>query len=193
MSRTATRSLAESVLALTLGCALAACAADSTTVEGALARAASAVASRDYEDLFAAIDERSRFSLSSVYFARKEAAKVIRESYPTDLQASALHDLGDAVQATSAVDLFRRRCDALRCVESFADRLGAPRRVRTEGRAAEVETVRGTTAELYRGEDGRYGLVWETAPLMRERTRSAAELDLIKKNAALYRSQRALK
>jgi hypothetical protein len=181
-----------SVLALALAWLSAGCSGDPTTVEGALSQAASAVARSDYGDLFAVIDERSRFALSSVYFARKQAAQLIRDSYPKELQAAALQELGDGAQAESAVDLFRLRCDA-NCVQSFAAQLGAPDKTRVEGRLAVVQTVRGTTTELYRGDDGRYGLVWETAALARERTRSAAELDLIQKNAALYRSQRALK
>lgn len=180
------------VLALALCCAGSACGGDPKTVEGALSLAASAVARSDYEDLFANIDERSRFALSSVYFARKQAARTIREAYPVEAQAGALAELGDAALAESAVDLFRRRCDAA-CVHAFAAQLGAPASTRVEGKLAVVQTVRGTTAELYRGDDGRYGLVWDTAALARERTRSAAELDLIEKNAAVYRSRRALK
>jgi hypothetical protein len=189
---TAQPSWGGSALALALAWLATACGGDPTTVEGALSHAASAVARGDYEDLFACIDERSRFALSSVYYARRRAAQLIRESYPKPAQASALGELGDAAQAESAVDLFRRRCDEA-CVQAFSAQLGAPRRVRSEGRLVTVETVRGTTAQLYRGDDGRYGLVWDTAALARERTRTAAELDLIQKNAALYNSHKLLK
>jgi hypothetical protein len=180
------------VLALTLALLTLACSADATTVEGALSRASAAVARGDHDDLLASLDERSRFALSSVYFARKRAAQVIRESYPAAARDLALRELGDAAQAESVVDLFRKRCDEV-CVQNIADRLGAPRATHSEGRKVTVETVRGTTLELYRGDDGRYGVVWDPDRLARERTRSAAELDLIEKNGALYRSQRALK
>jgi hypothetical protein len=173
----------------TLG--VAACSADPTTVEGALSAAASAVGARDHDALLQVLDERARFSLSSVYQARTLAAGVIRESYPADAQAAALAELGDAVAAHSTVELFRARCgDA--CLDAFAATLGAPSEVRMEDRVAIVKTVRGTEARLYRADDGRYGLMWETSALMRERTRAAAELDLIQKNGQLYRSQRAL-
>jgi hypothetical protein len=170
---------------------LAACGPDPRTVEGALSAAASAVAARDHAALLQALDERARNSLSSVYFARKAAAEEIRASYPQQAQPNALSELGDAVQAESDVELFEQRCgDA--CLDALASTLGAPRSVKTEGRIAIVATVRGTEAQLYRGDDGRYGLVWESSALMRERTRAAAELDLIKKNAGQYRAQRAL-
>lgn len=170
---------------------LAGCGADPTTVEGALARAASAVGARDHEALFAALDQRARFALSSVYKARSVAAQEIRSSYPQSAQRSALAELGDTVDAKSDVDLFRRRCGD-GCLDGIAAMLGAPASVQVEGRISTIKTVRGTEAQLYRDDDGRYGLVWETPALVRERTRAAAELDLIQKNGAQYRSQRAL-
>jgi len=168
-----------------------ACGADAATVEGALARAAAAVGARDHEALFAVIDQRSRFALSSVYNARKQAAAEIRDSYPQEAQHAALAELGDAVDAKSGADLFRLRCGD-GCLDTFGAVLGAPTAVALEDRLATVTTVRGTETQLYRGDDGQFGLVWETATLVRERTRAAAELDLIRKNGQLYRSQRAL-
>lgn len=179
------------LLAAIVGVSQPACGADPTTVEGALARTASAVGARDHVALFAALDQRARFALSSVYKARSLAAAEIRASYPPEAQASALAELGDAVQAKSDVDLFRLRCDDA-CLDGFASILGAPTAVQVEGRISTVKTVRGTEAQLYRDDAGSYGLVWETAALVRERTRAAAELDLIQKNGAQYRSQRAL-
>jgi hypothetical protein len=169
-----------------------ACSPGETTVEGAIATAASAVASRDPVALFSVIDERSRFALASVYKTRRSAAAVIRESYPAEARAAALSELGDALEADSEAALFGLRC-ADACLDAFAGVLGAPREIVRRGSEVTVKTVRDTEAELYRGADGRYGLVWETAALARERTRAAAELDLIKRNAALYRAQRALK
>ena len=186
------RAIALLLVGLLGGSLLTACGADAKTVEGALSLAASAVGARDHEALFHSLDERARFSLASVYQARTLAAQVIRTSYPATAQASALAELGDAVSAKSDVELFRARCgDA--CLDAIAASLGAPSQVQMEDRVAVVKTVRGSEARLYRADDGRYGLMWETAALMRERTRAAAELDLIQKNGELYRSQRALK
>ncbi len=167
------------------------CGPDLDTIEGALAGAAAAVGNRDYEALFRVLDARARTALASIYRARKQAADVIRASYPPDAQRAALAELGDAIQAESAVDLFRRRC-AESCMQTFADALGAPREVRTDGPVRTVKTVRGTELPLYRAEDGEYGLMWDTPALLRERARAAAELDLVQKNGELYREQRAL-
>ncbi len=174
------------VLVLAVGCG-----PDPHTVEGGLAAAAAAVAARDHAALFRALDQRARDSLSSVYFARKAAAEEIRASYPVEAQPGALRDLGDALEADSDVALFAQRC-ADACLDGLANSLGAPRSVAVDDRICTVTTVRGTQAQLYRADDGSYGVVWDSAALMRERTRAAAELDLIKKNGAQYRAQRKL-
>lgn len=180
------------ILAVAIVLALSGCSSDPKSVEGALSRAASAVGSRDYPALFASLDERARFALGSVYRARKRAEEVIRTSYPPAAQPRALAELGDAIGADSEVELFRRRCGD-DCLAALAAQLGAPRAVRTDGEVTVVETVRGTEARLYRASDGRYGLVWNTDALVRERTRAAAELDLIQKNGATYRSEQGLR
>jgi len=178
-------------VAAALAITATACGGDASTVEGALASAASAVGARDYGAMFQALDERARFSIGSVFQTRRRAADIIQADYPPEARASALGELGDALEVDSATDLFRRRCpDA--CLDAIAGSLGAPSAVHVEGRIATVKTVRGTEAKLYRADDGRYGLVWESEALMRERSRAAAELDFIQKNAATYRAQNAL-
>jgi hypothetical protein len=179
------------IAALTL-VAVASCTGDATRVDGAVARAAAAVASRDPEALLEVLDERSRSALQSVYRARQQAAATIRESYPDEAQADALAELGDAATAESAADLFRMRCPDT-CVATLGAPLGAPRSVREAGDLTVVTTVRDTELTLYRGKDGRYGLVWQTDAWIRERSRAAAELDLIQKNARAYATQRALR
>jgi hypothetical protein len=138
-----------------------------------------------------ALDERARFALGSIHHSRSAAAREVRTNYPPDARESALRELGDALRVGGEAELFALRCgDA--CLDAFAESLGAPREVSVEGRISTVTTVRDTQAQLYRADDGRYGLVWESEALIRERTRAAAELDLIRKNAAQYRAQRAL-
>ncbi|MET0341996.1 MAG: hypothetical protein ABW252_13405 [Polyangiales bacterium] len=170
----------------------AGCGGDPTRIEGAVSRAASAVASHDHAELFSLIDERARFSLASVHHARRQAAGIIRAEYPAEGREAALAELGDAALAETAVDLFRRRCPAA-CVAALGAPLAAPRTVSEQGDVTIVDTVRDTRITLHRGKDGRYGLVWQTDALIRERSRAAAELDLIQKNARAYQAQRALR
>jgi hypothetical protein len=180
------------VVAALAAAGLLSCTGDATRVDGAVARAAAAVASRDHAALLEMIDERARSALQSVYRTRQQAAATIRESYPVEAQAAALVELGDAATAESSVALFRMRCPEA-CVDQLGAPLGAPRTVREDGDLTRVTTVRDTELTLHRGKDGRYGLVWQTEALMRERTRAAAELDLIQKNARAYQAQRALR
>jgi hypothetical protein len=167
------------------------CAPDAHEVEGAIARAVSAASVHDSEALFQALDQRERFAMAALVKARKQAAGVIRASYPKEAQPEALARLGDALHAETGTDLFASRCPA-ECMDALAARLASPRKVEHRDRLVQVETVRGEHLELYRGDDGTYGLVWNTETTRRENTRAFAELDLIKRNADMYAKQRAL-
>jgi hypothetical protein len=167
------------------------CGPDPRSIEGALARAASALADDDAEELFRVIDQRARHALASIVHARREAAGVIRASYPAAEQAQALAELGDAKDAKDAAALFALRCAAA-CRAELAAKVGAPREQRQDGSVTVVHTTRGGELRLFRGTDTWWGLEWNTEALARERTRASAELDLVNKNAALYRKQRAL-
>ena len=176
------------LLALTLVCG---CEPDARTVEGALGKAATALARRDARALFRVIDQRARHALAAVVQARREAAKVVRASYPAPEQSLALAALGDALQAEDAAGLFALRCPTA-CLDVLAAQVGAPAEVHSAGPVSRVRTVRGGELTLYRGTDTWYGIEWHTQDLMRERTRAAAELDLVRKNAEIYRRAQAL-
>jgi hypothetical protein len=141
--------------------------------------------------MFQTLDERARNALASVVKARTRAAEAIRRSYPEGARGEALHALGDAGQVDTPEALFALRCPAS-CLDGLGAQLSAPRSVRHEGALAHVETVRGEQITLYRGKDGRYGLVWNSTALERESARAFAELDLVRENAALYAKQSKL-
>lgn len=164
---------------------------DPRELEGALSRAADALAQRDAADLFRVIDQRARHAMASITESRRNAATLIRKSYPTALQGQALSELGDAAGARDASDLFRLRCDAT-CLDGLSQQVGAPVETRQEGVEIVVKTARGGELRMYRGNDTWYGIVWNTEALRRERDRAAAELDQVKSNAALYDEQRKL-
>ncbi|MFT3926024.1 MAG: hypothetical protein QM778_26005 [Myxococcales bacterium] len=168
------------------------CEPDAHQVEGAIARSEAAASNRDSQALFQSLDERARSALHGMVKARKRAADVIQTGYPKEAQAEALASLGDALQAESGEALFALRCPEA-CMDALAARLSPPRKVQEKDRLAQVETLRGEKVDLYRADDGTYGLVWNSEALRRESTRSFAELDLIKRNADMYAKQRALK
>jgi hypothetical protein len=173
-------------------CAVLGCTAgDSRTVHGALGRAADAVAAEDAEKLYLVIDQRARFAISSIVKARGRAAAMIRRDYPAEQQAAALAQLGDALDATD-VELFRRRCTSA-CFAELAAKVGAPVEEKTIGKEVVVRTTRGGELHLFKGDDGRYGIVWNTQALARERQRAAAEEELVRNNAQTFAKRNALR
>jgi hypothetical protein len=150
------------------------------------------VASRDAEKLYLVIDQRARFAMASIVKARARAAAIIRHDYPAEQQASALAQFGDALDVSDPAELFRRRCtDA--CFADLAERVGAPVEQRVEGDELLVRTTRGGELRLFKGDDQRYGIVWNTQALSRERQRAAAEEDLVRSNAQTFAKRNALR
>jgi hypothetical protein len=95
------------------------------------------------------------------------------------------------VDASDAADLFAVRCPTS-CLDGLAAQVGAPAEVRSSGAVSVVRTTRGGELTLYRGTDTWYGIEWHTEELIRERSRAAAELELVRKNAETYRRAAAL-
>jgi hypothetical protein len=167
------------------------CRPDPRSIEGALAKAAAALADDEPLELFRVIDQRARHAMASIVKARHSAAEVIRASYPQAEQTRALAELGEAKDAADAAALFAQRCPAA-CRQELATKVGAPTEQRPDGSVTVVRTTRGGELRLFQGTDGWWGIEWHTQALARERTRASAELDLVQKNAALYRQQKAL-
>src|SRR5687768_12442737 len=109
--------------------------------------------------LFLVINPRSRHALAAIQQALKQAAALVRSTYPAHAQASALAQLGDAALASDPADLFERRCPKA-CQAELGVGLGAPISERTvQGEAGpelEVETATGGRFRLYRGREGHY-------------------------------------
>lgn len=165
---------------------------DPRSVRGALAGAARALEVRDGRALFQIIDQRGRSAMGAVVKARREAARLIHADYPAPERDLALAALGDARTAADAADLFTRRC-AEPCMSELAAAVGAPLSERPAGaREVEVRTTRGGRLRLHRGNDGWWGIVWNTQALSEERTRAARELIQIRHNAEVYRRRRTL-
>jgi hypothetical protein len=160
-------------------------------VRAGLAASAEALEANDAARLFETLDERARFAMAATVSARHEARALIEADYPLAEKAGAFAALGDAGQVSSPGALFARRCNA-RCMASFSELVGAPASEVATGDELEVTTVRGRTLHMHAGQDGRYGIVWNTQALFEERARASRELRLIADNAAIYRKRTAL-
>jgi hypothetical protein len=163
---------------------------DPSTVRGALEGAARALEREDSMALYRYIDRRARAALFSIVKSRRESARLIAADYPLAERHGALSSLGDAATVPDAERLFAKRCSAA-CRAELARVIGAPVAERSAGEELEVETTRGRL-RLFRGRDGRYGIVWQTQALSVERTRASRELLQIRANAEVYRRRRTL-
>jgi hypothetical protein len=185
-------------LACSLACSLAGiallagCPPDPRDVTGAIGIAAQAASRDDPGALYDAIDERARHALEGIVKARREARQVVERAYPPAQRSEAISNLGDAAHAEDGRDLFRKRCDRA-CLDRLTAQLAAPKAVQQEGEVHVVHTVRGGELRLYRTPDGRYGILWNTQALARERSRAYAELSIIEANAEQYTRKQALK
>lgn len=171
---------------------LGGCSPDPREIAGTIGIAAQAASNDDAGRLYDVIDERARHALDATVKARRQAKQVIQRAYPAAERSQAIAALGDAAHAEDGRDLFRKRCDRA-CLDQLAALLAAPKAVRQEGEIQVVRTVRGTELRLYRASDGRYGILWNTEALVRERTRAYAELSVIESNAEQYARKQALK
>jgi hypothetical protein len=175
-----------SLASATLGCS-----PDTRSVEGALAAAARATESGDARALYKVLDERARHAMISIVRDRRRSAELVQAQYPEPERSRTLAALGEAAHVEDAASLFARRCDA-GCMAAIAAQLAAPRSQRQAGAELVVDTARDTEVRLYRGSDTRYGLVWQTEALSRERNQAARDAEQIQKNADLYAKRRRL-
>lgn len=164
---------------------------DPRQIEGAIAAAVQHVEARDSARLFRLVDQRARHAMASIQRDRAEAAQLVRTSYPPAARDETLRTLGDAARATSAADLFARRCDEA-CLTELGAVLRAPAHVERAGNDATISTVHGDTLPMHLGNDGWWGIVWHTAELEAERDHAAGDLEQVRANAQIYERRRAL-
>lgn len=77
-------------------------------------------------------------------------------------------------------------------MDALGARIGVPTETETLGAETVVITTRGERLHLHRGDDGWWGIVWNTHPLSHERDGAAQDLVQIRANAEHYRARRAL-
>jgi hypothetical protein len=175
-------------LLIILGCTDS---SDSRSIRGCLAASADALEARNGDRFFKLIDERARFAMAATVKARALARTVIEADYPVAERPRALAALGDAAQVDSPEALFRRRCEEA-CLRHLGELMGAPVSEVAAGDEVVVTTVRGATLHMHAGQDGRYGIVWNTQELSDERAQASRELTQLRENAAVYRRRREL-
>jgi hypothetical protein len=160
--------------------------------QGVLGVLAQGCAGSSGEALFSGLDERSRFALDAIVDARHKARRLILAHYPAEAREQALQQLGPEATVENGAQLFARRCVGA-CRAQLCEKVGAVASVAADAQVTRVRTVRGGEYVLARTKEGRYGVVYETDALARERKRAFAELSLIDANTKVYARQKTLR
>lgn len=178
-------------VAASLVCVAGCFSPDPRSIDGALTYAAQAAEAGDTVKLFRILDQRGRHALDATVKLRQESAVIVRDNYPAAEVDAAIQELGDAVDAKDTESLFKKRCDSS-CVEWFSSQVAAAAEQRVGGAEVSIRTVRDTNLTLHKGNDGWYGIVWQTEQLAAERERAARDLAQIQDNARVYRERKRL-
>ncbi len=163
---------------------------DETTVQGAMAAMADALERGAVRDVFRRLDQRTRHALHAIAEAGRKRAAIVRAEFPASEQVRELARIGDT-DAPDGVALFERRCPST-CRAALRAQLGVVVERRARGEILRVRTSAGTWSEWRRGDDGRYGLLWHTEALERERNLVFQALRDTRRAAEHHRARRAL-
>lgn len=160
---------------------------DPTTVEGAFERMAEAAEGGSARDLFAALDDESRGSVSAIRQVQREARAIVDRDYPPAERAKAAGRWRLGAQASDAAGVFAAWCGGSRCLGEVRDRLSAIDRTRIEGDRAVVRVRRGREYPFARSPAGRWGLALFGERLRRWKIEAYRDLDAIRAAGRIFR------
>ncbi len=163
---------------------------DESTVRGAMAALADALERDAVREVFRRLDQRARHAMHAIAEAGRERAAIVRAGFPEPERGRELARIGKT-DAPDGVALFARRCPT-DCRDALRARLGAVVERREEHGLVRVRTATGHWLQWRKGSDGRFGLVWHTEELERERARAFQALRDTRRAAAHHRERRML-
>lgn len=159
------------------------------TPEAALERLGAAVAERDAEALFDALDQETRWSWMTLQRSHREAFDVVLSNFPEgEDREKKLRRLEAGATAETPAELFAAKMgtQALNALASALPAKGAPD---VKGDSASVPTARGPL--LFNRIEGRWGYAGFRAEAEEQKRRAVADLELIKVSATDYERARA--
>jgi len=160
---------------------------DPNTLEGAFARMAEAAEQGSVSDLFAALDDDSRGSVSSIHRAQREAARIVGRDYPAAERARAAGRWRIGADARDPAGVFVDWCSDAGCLDEVRDRLSSISRTVIHGDRARVKVRRGREYPFARSGAGRWGLALFQDRLGRWKLEVYRDLEAIRSAARIYR------
>lgn len=157
-----------------------------TTPDGAYLRIALALSEHRESDIFAYLETDAQWASFSVRDMRREAAGLVRSSYPDGERQRLLPTLEEEAAAKDGPELFALMAKRKGFAARLKKDLSGVQAVEIQGDRASVVTARGTRYPFRRRENGIWGLTIFTAELVAERNRAARDLEVIRTAAEDY-------
>lgn len=160
---------------------------DPSTLEGSFARMAEAAEQGSVPGIFAALDDDSRGSVSSIRHAQEEAKNLVERDYPPAERSRAVGRWRIGADARDATGVFVAWCEESGCLAEVRDRLSSISRTITHGDRARIKVRRGREYPFARSKAGRWGLALYQDRLSRWKTEVHRDLGAIRRAAEIYR------
>ncbi len=159
---------------------------DPGTLEGAFARMAEAAESGSVPGLFAALDDDSRGSVSSIHRVAREAKQIVERDFPAEERPRVAGRWRLAADGRDPIAVFEAWCADARCMAEARDRLSSISRTVVAGDVARVKVRRGREYPFARSRAGRWGLSLFRDRLSRWKVEVFRDLDTIRASAKVF-------
>jgi hypothetical protein len=156
-----------------------------TTPRGAYMRIARHLSRNEPLSIFPYLETEAQWASYTAFEARRDARKLILETYPEPARAAALATLKDS--SASGEAWFVAEAESRSWFTRLRRDLSPPEQVEEVGERAVVVTARGTRYPFRKRENGIWGLTVFTADLVAESTRASRDLAMIRKSAEDYK------
>ncbi len=160
------------------------------TPEGAYMRIAKSVTDGNERNMFPYLETDAQWASYTIRDMRKAAYERAQKSYPEPERASLLSAYRAHAEAPDGSDLFALMSQERGFSRRLRRDLSGIASVEADGERASVVTVRGTRYPFRKRENGIWGLTIFTAELLAEANRASRDLEMVKRAADDYDSQK---
>ena len=164
---------------------------DKSTPTGAFSRLSRCVDTASTGCLFRELDNKTRWTVSSIHKILRETRRTVEESYPDDERVrNAVYGKWHKESAAETdVEMFDILCSRHACLKKLARGFAAVKEEKITADVATITTVRGETFHLKKS-NGKWGIVLLSDVIDGEAVRLSDSLKQVRRNAKEYEQQR---